>query len=156
MANLDMSLIEPFTQAARAVLQGEVGSPVEAGSHTLETSPLVASDVTVLVGLAGQLRGALMLSMEMETVLRMASRMAGEELTCLDELAKSAVAELTNMVTGRATIDLEHLGYPCQISAPTVVTGAGTEITTTPVERVTVPLATPCGAAILHLAVKPA
>ena len=105
---------------------------MEAGARRVETSPLLASDVTVLVGLAGQLRGALMLSINTKTVLCMASRMIGAELTHLDELAKSAVAELTNMVSGCATTNLEQLGYPCQISAPTVVTGAGTEISTQP------------------------
>ena len=149
---MDTSLVEVFTLAAVSVLGGEVGPPVSPGDWQVKCAPFVAEDITILIGLAGGLKGSLLLSMSTDTSLKIASRMMGSELTVVDDLSKSAVAELTNMLTGRATSDLELMGYPCKISEPTVVFGAGSEITTTPPERTVVPRATPGGEAMLPLA----
>lgn len=151
---MDAKLINPFVSAAIQVLQGELSEKVERGALRLESSPLTGDEVTVLVGLAGDVKGVVMLSMSTKTVLTMASRMAGEELTVMDELSKSAIAELTNVVSGRATAELEKLGFGCNISAPTVITGVGTEISTANVHRLVVPLHTPLGDLTLHVAVR--
>lgn len=152
---MDSRLINPFVAAAVSVLQQEVGAPIERGPLRMEVCPLAGDDVTVLIGLAGEVKGVVMLSMSSAAVLSLASRMAGEEVAELNELSKSAVAELTNMISGRASVDLEQLGHACNISAPTVVTGGGTEISTASVQRLVVPLATPCGAVTLHVAIRP-
>lgn len=152
---MDVKLINPFVAAAVSVLQQEVGGPIQRGPLRLEVSPLVGDDVTVLIGLAGGTKGVVMLTMSAPAVLRMASRMAGEQIAALDELSKSAVAELTNVISGQASAELEQLGHACNISAPTVVTGAGAEISTASVQRLVVPLETPCGVVTLHVAVRP-
>lgn len=153
---MDAKLINPFVNAAMEVLQGEVGGPVDRGSLRMEVSPLIAEDVTVLIGLAGEVKGVVLLSMSIATAVTVASKMAGEPFSVLTELAKSAVSELTNMISGRAAIQLENLGHKANISAPTVVTGAGTEISTTSVQRLVVPLQTACGQVTLHVGVRPA
>lgn len=150
---MDAAIINPFIAAALDVLRGEVGGPVSRGSLRLENSPLVSADVSVLIALEGQVRGFVLVDMSATTALRVASQMVGDEIAVLDDLSRSALAELTNVVSGRASIDLEKIGRPCNIGTPNVVTGMGTVISPTNVQRVVVPLATPCGDIQLHLAV---
>ena len=41
------------------------------------------------------------------------SAMMGEPVTELDDLGRSAIGELGNMITGQAAIMLEEAGYTC-------------------------------------------
>lgn len=152
---MDSALVEPFVRAAVDVLRGEVGGAVDPGPPRWEPPALSGDDVNVLVGLGGWLKGVILLSMSAETVLGIASRMAGEPVRVLDELSTSAMAELANILGGHAAARMEQRGHECKISIPTVVTGHGTQITAG-TERLVVPLATECGTVTMHLAVRAA
>lgn len=151
---MDAAIINPFVVAAIDVLRGEIGGPISRGSPRLEDSPLVSQDVSVLIALIGQVQGLVLMGMSHETALRVASQMVGGEVGTLDDLSRSALAELTNIVSGRASMDLEQGGRSCNISAPTVVTDQGFVISETNLPRVIVPLQTRCGDIVLQLAVE--
>ncbi len=59
--------------------------------------------------------------------------MGGQEMSEFDELARSAIAELSNMITGNAATLLAESGFECDISPPTVLEGREVRVTT--VER---------------------
>ena len=54
--------------------------------------------------------------------------MGGMEVTELDEMSKSAIAELGNMITGNALARFEKENLHLDISPPTVMTGKGITI----------------------------
>jgi chemotaxis protein CheX len=80
--------------------------------------------------------------------------MMGQEFSELDSLAQSGVAELGNVISGRATIKFSQAGYKADISTPTVVTGKGIEISTLDFPRIVVPLETGLGLITVHLALR--
>lgn len=142
-----------FTNAAVAIFQ-DFGFEVSAGAVMREQSPVTVDEVTVLIGLAGGLKGTILFGMATATALQVAALMAGEEFAALDELPRSAVSEMANMVCGKAAADLEQVGHVCSISTPTVVTGKGIEMYTVPGVGAAVPLQTSAGPVTLYVAAR--
>jgi chemotaxis protein CheX len=55
------------------------------------------------------------------------------------------VAELGNVITGRASVKLAEAGYEAVISPPTLLSGKGATISTLDFGRLVVPLNSECG-----------
>jgi len=81
--------------------------------------PLTGSDVNTIIGVTGQLEGQVIYTFEEKVAVRIASALIGETVDGLDDMAKSAVAELTNVMTGNAAISLSENGYSCVLTPPT-------------------------------------
>jgi len=80
--------------------------------------------ITILVGLTDQLRGNIAYNMTEQTAMQIASKMMmGMPVASLDDLAQSAISELTNMVTGNAATSFEKEGLRVDISPPSLVVG---------------------------------
>ena len=147
-------VMQAFMGAARDVLSQEMGEPVEPQKMTLQGRPYETKDVTVLIGLAQDLEGAVILSMEMETALQYVAHIMGEPVEELDELAQSGIGELANVIAGRAGAHLGEKGYQTVISPPTIIIGRGTVLSTLSLQRLVVPVQTPLGIVELQLAAK--
>jgi chemotaxis protein CheX len=80
--------------------------------------------------------------------------MMGETCADFDNLAQSGVAELGNVITGRASIKLSEAGYNCNISPPALILGKDITISTLDFSRIVVPLNTPLGEIVVHLALR--
>ena len=81
--------------------------------------------------------------------------MLGEEFENFDDLAQSGIAELSNVITGRAIVKLSRTGYHANISPPTLLLGVGAQISTLGVPRIAVPIESDKGGAlIIHLALR--
>lgn len=148
------NLADPFVTAAVRILTAELGSEVAEHERSAENAPLLGSDVTIMIGITGGVKGLLALAMSNETAGAIAGFMMGEPVAQLDEMGKSAVAELGNMIAGLATVELEKVGYASNITPPSVVTGKETEISTGAGGRVVVPLSTGFGHIAIHVALK--
>jgi chemotaxis protein CheX len=151
---MNVKLLNPFIQAAVEVLKAEVGSEISRGEITLQKSSLTSDDITVLINLIGDVYGVVMYGMQMSTGLSMVSRIMGQVFGELNPLAQSGVAELGNVISGRATIRFSEAGYSSNISTPTVLIGSGIQISTLDFPRIVVPLDTECGFFTVHLALK--
>lgn len=114
-------LVEAFADAAVQVLQEMLGTSVETGQRG--GPALHTGDVTVLVGLTGSVSGVCLISMAEQTACAVAGAMMGESVSALDEIGRSAVSELGNMIAGAATIRLEERGIASDITPPSFVQG---------------------------------
>jgi chemotaxis protein CheX len=93
-------------------------------SETVDTALESASQVNVLIGLTAGMRGNVVLGLSNEAALKIARvMMAGMEVNNLDLNAKSALAEVTNMIVGAALCKLNS-ATAIDYSPPTLVTGA--------------------------------
>ena len=90
--------------------------------------------------------------MSRQTTQKIAVRIMGQVCETLDDLAQSAIAELANMISGRAGVLLERAQITLQISPPALVMGSGTTIATMDLNRLVVPLQTDMGAVAIHAA----
>ena len=145
--------VNPFASAVLMVFQKEFGMNVMRDSLALQQGPLRGADVNTIIGVTGQLEGQVIYTFEEGVALRIASALLGEAVEELDELAKSAVAELGNIVTGNAAIGLSENGYNCILTPPTLLTGKELIVTTfTPV--LNIPFSTDFGSVTAHVALR--
>jgi chemotaxis protein CheX len=151
---MNVKFLNPFVDAASEVLMAEAQATVTRGNLTMQKSSLTTDDITVLIHLIGQVQGVVLLEMPTSTGLAMVSRMMGQEFTQFNNLAQSGVAELGNVITGRATVKLSQNGYNSTISPPTLITGKGIQVSTLDFSRIIVPLQTDLGNLEVHLALR--
>ena len=151
---MNVEILKPFVEGAAEVLAFEIKTTVEKGNLTLQKSAFTTDDVTVLLNLVGEVYGAVLFSLSETVAMKMVSRIIEQEFTEFDSMAQSGIAELGNVITGAATIALEKLGHPCDISPPLLIIGRGTRISTLDIRRVVVPLSTEYGSFEVQVALK--
>ncbi len=154
VVNMNVNFLNPFIDAAIEVLKVEVGVAVTRGNLELQKSALTTDDITVLIHLVGQVHGVVLYGIPMTTGLKMVSAILGQEFTEFDSLAQSGVAELGNVITGRATVKLSQAGYQSNISPPALITGRNVQISTLDFPRIVVPLDSELGNLTIHLALR--
>jgi chemotaxis protein CheX len=146
--------LEPFVTGARQVLEQELGATVQRGALRLEAGSHTTQDVTVIVGITGQLTGVVVYGMSRATALAIVGRLMGAPVDDLDDLSLSGIAELGNVITGRAATLLAEEGTVAAIAPPVLLVGAGRRVSTAGIRRLVVPLATPLGTLEAQLAIK--
>ncbi len=151
---MNVKFMNPFVEAANEVLLAEVNVPSARGNLSLQKSALTSDDVTVLISLVGQVQGVVLYGLSTKTALALVSRMMGQEFSEFDTLAQSGIAELGNVITGRATIKLAETGFVSNISPPTLIHGKSVTISTLDFARIVVPLTSELGDIVVHLALR--
>ncbi|MAG37040.1 MAG: chemotaxis protein CheX [Dehalococcoidia bacterium] len=151
---MQASLANPFLAAALEVLEQETGLTVSRGGLTVVRSQTLGQDVTVLIAVTGAAEGIVLYGMSEDTAKGIVSTMMGEPCETFDELAESGIAELGNVITGRASAGLEQAGLSVTISPPTVIRGQTTEISTLDLPRLVVPLETEVGPVVMGVALR--
>ena len=146
--------INPFLQAATEVLESELGNAPLRGSIGLQRSAYTSDDVTAVVAVTGEIAGMVMFAMTEETARAMVGRMMGQDFPELDALAQSGIAEIGNVITGRAAILLAEAGFPSDLAPPMLLVGRGTMISTLDVQRLVIPLETELGKIEIQVALK--
>ncbi|MCK4797245.1 MAG: chemotaxis protein CheX [Spirochaetes bacterium] len=146
--------IDPFVESAIHILNITVSKEVTKGEITLRTFVTPMLGVALIVGLAGQVSGRVIVNMSKETALAIASIMNNEKMEEFDELTSSTLCELANMITGRAITKLYDLGYKFDITPPAMLTGENLKISDNKLEALIVPLQLPQGKIEINVALK--
>lgn len=147
-------LVNHYVAAAIEILVHETKGRVERGQVELEANPYTTDDVTAVVGISGDVSGSLYLSMTEETALAIVGAMLGQPAPEFDEIAKSGIAELANVVAGTAGIALGAAGLRTNISPPLLLHGAGARLSSLDRQRLVVTLRTSLGPVAVHLALR--
>lgn len=146
--------INPFVEAANNILTEVLAEDVKRGDLYLKSTSMPVMGVAAFVGLAGDVEGRVLFDMSMETAMKIASQMNGEEITVFDELAKSTITELANMITGQAVTKLQELGFKFDLTPPSLFTGEKMEISDHDVEALIVPMLTEQGKIEVNVAIR--
>ncbi len=151
---MNVKFLNPFVEAAHEVLSIEMHETVQRGDLRLESGSYTTDDVTVIIALVGAVDGTAFFSMSKEAATQLSSVLIGEKLETLNRLAQSGIAELGNVIVGRASMKLSEAGYESNISTPSLILGKGATISTLDYPRLVVPLNTTAGSLVIHLALK--
>ena len=119
---MKMELIQPFINAADAVLAQGLQCPMAMGSLSMDEEAYRRKGVAALISLTGDIEGRIIFDLDAETALRVASRFAGAELPESDELIKETVCELANQVAGNAITALNDQGFHFRVHPPALHT----------------------------------
>lgn len=151
---MKLDFFHPFVNSAREVLGLEIHETIERGDLQLENGLHVTDDVTVIISLIGMVNGTVFFSMSNEVAIQLASALMNEKFDSLDKLAQSGIAELANVITGRASMKFAEAGYETDISTPSLIIGKGATLSTLEYSRLVVPLITSIGSITIHLALR--
>ncbi|HUJ94777.1 MAG TPA: chemotaxis protein CheX [Terriglobales bacterium] len=122
---MKMELIQPFINAADAVLAEGLQCPTSIASLTMEEEAYRRKGVAALIWVTGDIEGRIILDLDSETAVRVASKFAGAELPESDALVRETVCELANQVTGNAITSLNDQGFHFRVHPPVVHTTDG-------------------------------
>ena len=119
---MKMELIQPFINAADAVLAQGLQTPVSIGNLSMEEEAYRRKGVAALVVVSGDIEGRMIFDLDPTTALRVASCFAGTELPESDDLVRETVCELANQVIGNAITALNDQGFRFRVHPPALHT----------------------------------
>ena len=117
-------LINPFLESAVMVLEQVVQIKPLAGPIGLTELRGDAGFIWIQIQLIGQMNGDIVFGMSEGSALNIISAMMGGfEVSSLDEMGRSAISELSNMISGNATTKLSSQGVHVDITPPELLQG---------------------------------
>src|ERR1700685_1386992 len=119
---MKMELIQPFINAADAVLSQGLQGTTKVGTLSMEEKAYQRKGVAGMIALTGDIEGRIVLDLDPQTALRVASHYAGAELPESDGLIKETIFELANQVVGNAVCALNDQGFHFRVPPPLPLT----------------------------------
>jgi chemotaxis protein CheX len=117
---MKIELIQPFINAADAVLAETLKSPTRMGDVTMEEEAYRRKGIASLVTIKGDIEGRIIFDIDTPTAARVASYLAGSPMPESEDVARETVCELANMVIGSAISALNDQGFKFKIFPPVV------------------------------------
>ncbi|MDR2630943.1 MAG: chemotaxis protein CheX [Spirochaetaceae bacterium] len=115
--------IQPFIGVCKKVFKEFVGCELsEERPYFAEKETVNDWDISAVIGLTGEARGAVVISMKKNLALQITDILTGTEHTELDDETVDAIGEIVNIIAGNVKKDLEE-SFRLIISLPTIVQG---------------------------------
>lgn len=150
--------INPFVKTAVSTLKQFIPDiEIERGELEVSESPFEAGGTATYIGISGDLEGRVIYEMNRVTAVNIASAMNDEDLPGMNELVRSTIQELGNIISGNATTQLRNAadGKRIDITPPSMIIGSETEITDSVSSKfLRVPLETNYGDIHINVAVR--
>jgi chemotaxis protein CheX len=119
---MKMELIQPFINAADAVLAQGLQCPTSIANLSMDQEAYRRKGVAALIWVTGDIEGRIVIDLDPDTAVRVASRFAGAELPESDDLVRETVCELANQVIGNAVTSLNDQGFHFRVHPPVLHT----------------------------------
>ena len=138
---MNVQYINPFIEASNLIISQTTGFQSTLGKVYIKDTPCKSDNVVVLIGLTGKIRGNVIISFNPKLACKIASAMmGGMPVPELDEMAKSAIGELCNMILGTTATILSKNKIEIEITPPTLFVGKNMSFTSSNSVIVCVPL----------------
>jgi chemotaxis protein CheX len=147
-----MELIQPFINAADAVFSDLLQSSAKIIDLTMDEDTYRRKGVAALIAIKGDIEGRVILDLSPEVAVKVASHLAGSELTASQQLVHETVCELANMVIGNSVTLLNDQGFRFKVFPPEIHVDETGLSSTVDTEAMVLGLETPCGEVYLNIA----
>lgn len=127
---MKVDYINPILIASSKIMKALLQEDVSLGRLSLLDSHNLKDSMAIILWMSGDFEGRFIFALKRKVALYIASVMMGEELTELNDMAKSAVAEMATIILGRTGIIFSERGIDVKISYPTLVEGDSIFIST--------------------------
>ena len=151
---MKMELIQPFINAADAVLSQGLQGSTKVDHLTMEEHAYRRKGVAGIITLSGDIEGRIVLDLEPQTALRVASHYAGAELPESDGLIKETIFELANQVVGNAVSALNDQGFHFRVHPPLLLTTDEGDKSSEDTEALVICFATAMGNVYMNVALR--
>ena len=126
---MDANYINPFIHSFTSVMPDLGFGEVKTGILNGKGKEIAGSGVFVILGIVGAIRGNVVYTIDIEAAKQIASTMMmGAPVDEFDDMASSAISELTNMLTANAATAFSNNGILIDISTPTMLQGENISI----------------------------
>ena len=119
---MKMELIQPFINAADAVLSQGLQCPIEIGNLSMEDETYRRKGIAAMIWLTGDIEGRIIFDLDSATAVRVASQFSGTPVPESDSLVRETVCELANQIIGNAITTLNDQGFHFRVHPPIVHT----------------------------------
>jgi chemotaxis protein CheX len=126
---MKMDLIQPFINAADAVLAQNLQCQTRLGHFTMDPEAYRSKGVAAVVTVKGEIEGRIIFDVDAATATRIANFMTGTSLPESEELVRETICELANQVIGNAITDLNDQGFRFRVQPPELHNGDGLKST---------------------------
>jgi chemotaxis protein CheX len=151
---MKMELIQPFINAADAVLSQGLKSPMAIDNLSMEGDAYRRKGVAAVILLTGDIEGRVVFDLAPKTAAIVASHFAGTELPESDDLVREAVCELANQVIGNAVATLNDQGFHFRVHPPELHTSEHGPQNTEDTEALVMCFETPSGSVYMNIALR--
>jgi chemotaxis protein CheX len=143
---MDVKCVAPFLDAVRYTLEQFGVADIKRGNIEKKKALNIGKGINSIVGIVGGIKGNIAYSMSEQTAKNIISAMMmGMPVDTIDDIGKSAIGELSNMITGHASVALYDNGYNINITPPVIMINVSGDSIVSFVETIVVDLETSLG-----------
>lgn len=124
MATISVDYINPFLMASSRIIKEVCLVESKIGKPYIKEPVFLDNTIIIIIGFTGKIKGQVMIAFDNDIACDIASKMMMMPVTQMDDIAKSAIGELGNMIMGNAATIFSTLGIKMDITPPTVGTGS--------------------------------
>lgn len=126
---LDVNNINPFLKSTISVFESVTQMKLTVGRPSIRDFSFGEPTYTITVGVVGQMKGQVVLSMKIDHAREIASKMMfGMPVNELDEMAGSALNELSNMIMGNTATLFSTQNKIIDITPPLSMIGTDLQV----------------------------
>jgi chemotaxis protein CheX len=125
---VDIKYINPFIIAAQTVFKTMLGISADMGKPILKTINSTSGDVTGVMGLVGDKKGTVAISLRERGAKFVYKTLVGEECESINQDVVDAIGEITNIISGQARKEFEKSGINLNAAIPMVIVGKNVEM----------------------------
>jgi chemotaxis protein CheX len=116
--------VKPFVNATLNTFKAFVGLDLQAGNpHFAGRTVEFDQDISAVIGLSGNIRGAVVISMQKGFALKLTDTLVGTKHAEMDDDTVDAVGEIVNIIAGNIKSEVKD-EKKIVISLPTVILGS--------------------------------
>ncbi len=120
---MEMDIIQPFINAADAVLGQTLDCHTRMGELSMEPEVYRSKGVAAVITLAGDIEGFIIVDADPSTAIRVAARMSGVEVPESEAVVRETICELANQIIGNAVTVLNDQGFRFRVQPPQIHRG---------------------------------
>jgi chemotaxis protein CheX len=125
---MDINFINPFIGSFLNIMPQLGFKEVKKEGINVKGRKVKSLGLMLILGIVGDVKGNIIYSLTIESAKQIASvMMMGLPVTELDDMAQSALSELSNMLTANASMNFSESGININISTPTLMYGSDFE-----------------------------
>lgn len=152
---MKVEYINSFIKASTEVINNFVNEKFSVGKPFIRSNPFPTREIVIILGITGDIKGQAVFSLTEHMAKTIASgMMMGMPVDEIDEMAKSALSELGNMIMGNSATLLFNVGIKIDITPPSLVKGTSIEISSAGMETICVPLISELGEIEFDIGIK--
>ena len=149
-----MELVQPFINAADAVLAETLGTPATMSDVSMEKRAYQRKGLAAMITIRGELEGRIIFDSEPSAAIAVASALAGCELEESADLVRDAVFEMANLVIGNAVTALNDMGFRFRVYPPELHASEEGGVSSEDTEALVMCFQTPKGKVYLNIAMR--